>query len=176
MNRRETLPFQVDHRPKVMGRRIPAQVLEAEDHAVVEHNQVVVMPGMYMQAPQHVLVGADKIPLDRRRAVVPLRAKQLCQVTPMIGMRRELTPDDAMRQTATLHLVHRAICYPAPARPSIGAAIPQWWAAARIPAGAAWRRTWTTVAMVRSMKPAEATKTIRGSPRSSSHPKRSGVS
>ena len=31
-------------------------------------------------------------------------------------------------------------------------------AAGCIPAGAAWRRTWTTVAMVSSVKPAEAVK------------------
>src|SRR5713101_6815557 len=120
MNRRETLPIQLDHRPKVMGRRIPAQILEAEDEAVVEHDQVVVMTRVYVHAPQHVLVGADKIPLDRRRALVPLRPKQLCQVTPMIGMCRELTPDDAMRQTATLRLVHCAGSYAAPLGPSIG--------------------------------------------------------
>lgn len=159
-----------------MGRRIPAQVLEAEDHAVLEHDQIVVVPGMYVHAPQYVRLGAHKIPLDRRRAALPLRAKQLRQVAPLIGMRLELTPDDAMRQTATLHLVHGAGCYPAAPDPVNRAAIRQRWAAARIPAGAAWRRTWITVAMVSSMKAAEATKTMRGSPRSSSQPKRSGVS
>src|SRR2546422_5391266 len=98
MNRGKTLTVQLDHRHAAMGRRIPAQVLEAKDHAVLKNNQVVVMPWMYVHSSQHVLLGAHKIPLDGRRAVLPLRTKQLRQLTTMIGVCLELTPEDAMRK------------------------------------------------------------------------------
>jgi len=96
MNRGQTLTVQLDHRRAAMGRRIPAQVLEAKDHAVLKNNQVVVMPWMYVHSPQHVPLRAHKIPLNGRRAVVPRGTKQLRQLTPMIGMCRELAPEDAM--------------------------------------------------------------------------------
>ena len=51
MNSRQTLTLQFDGGREVMGRRIPAQIFETKDHAVLKDDEVVVMPRMHVHAP-----------------------------------------------------------------------------------------------------------------------------